>query len=156
MDYTIMATEFIDKLRNEQFEECIPLFTDKMKTALPADKLKAAWESTIAGVGDYIGVEKTETEQKDGTEIVRVYIAFSVQGVIVQLPYDKNRKISGLWFNYYQSGQSESPDLPEGLTETDIIVGEGELSLPGKLTKLVDKKSEYAVVLVHGSGPQDI
>ncbi len=158
IDYEKMASNFAEMLKNEQYDESVALFTQQMKTSIPADKLKEAWNATIAMSGEYIGIEKIETEQNDGSEVVQLYLAFSAQGVVIQMIFDKDGKISGLWFNYYASDLSASTDktLPDGLLEKDITVGDGELKLAGKLTVTTGKQSKYAVVLVHGSGPQDM
>ncbi len=158
MDYISLATDFADILRNGQYADCVTFFNDKMKEAMSAEQLKAAWDTTTAMAGKYNSVERIESEQKDGTEFVRLYLAYSVQGIIMQLPFDKEGKVIGLWFNHYESELSESSDkpLPDGLVEQDVTVGEGELALSGKLTVAAGKQAEYAVVLVHGSGPQDM
>jgi pimeloyl-ACP methyl ester carboxylesterase len=45
--------------------------------------------------------------------------------------------------------------LPSGLREKDIMVGSAPWELPGTLTLPVGKGPFPAIVLVHGSGPQD-
>ncbi len=158
LDYVKMAKDLFEKLNNGQFEDCIPLFSDKLKEAMPADKLKEAWETTVAQGSTFIEIEKTETEIKDEAEVVKLYLAYSAQGIIMQVPFDKEGRIIGLWFNYYNSEKSNSSErtMPEGIEEKDIVVGEGEIALAGKLTATKGLKSKYAVVLVHGSGPQDM
>ena len=66
----------------------------------------------------------------------------------------QDRQIAGLFYNIQQKAEQIQEELPEGIVEEIIQVG--ELNLKGLLT-LPAKASDPlpAVVLVHGSGPSD-
>lgn len=155
--YLELSNKFVDNLINEQYDSCTEMFASTMKNSLSADKLKEAWETTIKNSGEYIEIEKDEIEQKNGFEVVRLYMVFANQGVITQITFDKNNEISGLWFNYYNSEKNlDQKTLPDGLEELPITIGDGETALSGKLTKPISNKSEFAAILVHGSGSSDM
>jgi alpha-beta hydrolase superfamily lysophospholipase len=107
----------------------------------------------------------------------------SKQKLLLQLTLDSDGKVAGLFFKdgklldtpaeanaenqdsplpaVSQDGSVPTPTvsqeitIPEGIVEEDIIVGEGEWALPGTLTLPKDGSSFPAVVLVHGSGPNN-
>ncbi len=157
-----LSNGFFEMLKEGDYEGCVSTFTEQMKKALDAKKLKDAWLSTIKDCGDFVLTEKIETNKST----VVLYNAFTKKGVTVKVTFDVEKNVSGLWFNYYEA--STSFDKPEGdkgavvekpssIEETAIVVGEGtDWPLNGMLTRQNGKQSKKAVVLVHGSGGSDM
>lgn len=150
------ALTFVDHLVTSDYDSAVLDYSPEMEKALPIAKLKATWEDTIKDSGAFIAVEKTEKENKDGFQIITVYCAFENNGVSARVAYNESSEVAGLFFKYYiPSGIAL--DLPDDLEEKEIIVGENtRFPLKGKITSQKDVKSETAVILVHGSGPQDM
>jgi dienelactone hydrolase len=100
-----------------------------------------------------------------GYEIVFVTCRFESGPVDIKLIYDDERRIAGLWFvpTAESEGSAAAPaesELPEyadraAFEETDLTVGSGEWELPGTLSIPHGEGPFPAVVLVHGSGPND-
>lgn len=152
IDYTDVAKDFVEKLIKLDFDNCIKEFSAELVKALPKDKLSEVWSTTIKDCGAFSKIEKTELQKSEGLEAVTVFVAFEKKGVTTVLSYDENGKLAGIWFNYY-----ETEPIPEGITEIDVIVGEGtKWPLSGKITMQGKAQSDSAVVLVHGSGPSDM
>ncbi len=161
--YNDKAIEFTKSLTANRYDECTKEFTDKLLEALPSGKLEEAYLGVIKDIGSYVKVDKTTATQKDGADIVVVYCVFEKSGLTVQLAYDSEGKISGVYFNYYKpdsgdksSGKADSFALTQGVAQLDLVVGEGsKWELKAKLTSSATK-SDTAVLMVHGSGPMDM
>ena len=123
-------------------------FDEKMEKALPADKLKEAWESTAADAGGYEEIVSAESFMQDGYYICHITTRHEAEGILSRIVYNKDMQIAGLFFSYTQNPSAL------GEKETTVTIGteyplEGVLALPEGLEKVP------AVVLVHGSGPSD-
>lgn len=155
-EYTDAAKTFVDKLVKLDFDSCVEEFSPELIKAIPKDKLSEVWSTTVEDCGEFLKIEKVEVQNNAGLEAVTVFSTFEKKGVTTVLSYDAVGKLAGIWFNYYEPNANKQP-VPEGITEVDVIVGEGtEWPLPGKLTMQGDKQSDSAVVLVHGSGASDM
>ncbi|QMV41632.1 alpha/beta fold hydrolase [Cohnella cholangitidis] len=129
-------------------------FDDSVKQALPVEALKAGWEQTVSAAGSFVGIQSIQsnpnvTKHKE----IGVLLGFSKNNVVLSLNLNDNNKIIGLWLKPVQT----VVPLPSNLTEDEVIIGEGTAyPLPGTLTLPKDAKGPVpAVVLVHGSGPND-
>jgi len=129
-------------------------FDETMKKAVPADSLELAWEQLGAAAGEYAGIQSVQAGPGAGDrrEFAAV-LAFSKANAALTIILDANNRISGLWLKPVQQPAA----VPESLTEEEIIVGEGTAyPLPGTLTLPKNASGPLpAVVLVHGSGPND-
>ncbi|WP_239615906.1 alpha/beta fold hydrolase [Cohnella mopanensis] len=129
-------------------------FDDTIKQAVTAEALKAGWEQTASIAGQFVGIQSVQSNPNvtEHKEIV-VLLTFSQINVALTLNLNDSNKIIGLWLKPVQTAVA----LPSNLTENEVIVGEGtDYPLPGTLTLPKDAKGPLpAVILVHGSGPND-
>ncbi len=130
-------------------------FTAEMTAALPPDALQQGWETLIADYGDYVETEDVVVTPIDVYQSVELLMVFEEGGVICRVTVDGDGKVAGLGINPYIPERLET-GLPETLTEEDVTVATGRFELDGKLTMGGETPSDTAVVLVHGSGPQDM
>lgn len=135
----------------------VELFSADVAAQLPEETLVEVWEQTIEFAGEYEGTIDTTSRDADGRTAVTVTSGFSRVNVQTDLQFSDDGEIHGVWFTYADNPASlhpDPPELPEGTTEVEIAVGEHEL--PGILT-LPDSDGPNAVVLlVAGSGPQNM
>lgn len=157
VSYETKAVELTNKLVSKDYEGVVLEFDDKMKKALPATELQKTWDAALDGVGNFISIEKTEINNKNNFQTVLVYSKFENKGIVVSVTFDINAsKVAGLYINYYNPTDKEA-NLPEGLEEKEVTIGENtQFPLAGKITCQKGQKSDTAVLLVHGSGPQDM
>ena len=135
-------------------------FTPEMKAALPSGRLAAIWSSLLAKGGAHKGC---------GTNVRVVTIAdkqmvitpctFERAELDVQFAFDSAGRISGMTFRP-AAGATVPYTLPTyasaaAYVETPITVGTAEWALPATLTMPAGTTPVPAVVLVHGSGPND-
>ena len=154
------AQSFLDELDQGDFAAGFARFDDTMKDALPEDKLEDLWAQLLAQVGAYQEMTGVRTEAKDGYYAVIVTSQFANALLDVRVVFDSQGKIAGLFFTPAQEAEPQSftpPDYatPEAFAEKDVVVGSGDWALPGTLTMPKGDGPFPAVVLVHGSGPND-
>ncbi len=158
-DFTTEANTFAQNLVEAKYDLCEAALADTVKKSLPAAKIKEAWEATTKSCGSYEKIADIQTEKKDAFTIMKLFMSFADKGIITQLTFNAEGKIEGVWFNYYDKADDatgQAAGVPAGLEETAVTVGEGDYQLKGLLTKKTGATSTRAVVLVHGSGPQDM
>jgi hypothetical protein len=153
------AEEVVHQLTSGDFAAIEARFNDAMTAALPPGKLATTWSSLIAQAGAFQRVTGSGEETSGGYQIGVVTCAFERATLDVRVVFDKDAKIAGL--NMRPAAAPASPHSapsyadPASFTESDISVGTGEWKLPGTLTVPKGDGPFPALVLIHGSGPND-
>ncbi len=156
------AQAFVEQLAAAEFEAAVAQFDSAMTDALPADKLREVWVSLNTQVGRYQGQAGTRAETQSPYEIIYVVCEFGDTYLDAKVVYNRAGQIAGLFFVPSQGPDAQpqgyvAPDYADldAIQEVDVTVGEGEWALPGTLTLPAGTGPFPAVVLVHGSGPND-
>lgn len=153
------AQSFIDQLQRGDFTAAEKAFDATMLRAMPAAKLKDTWQQLLAQVGAYQGQLTNRTETAQGYRIVYVATQFEKAVLDVQVVFNAQGQISGLFFKPTQATPvaytAPAYVSPNAFIESSVTVGSGEWALPGTLTLPNGSGPFPAVVLVHGSGPND-
>ncbi len=150
------AKEFVDLMVKGEFAKAVENFDSIMSKAMPKEKLKEVWQTVIKQAGPFKKQTGTRTETLPKFEIVYVACEFEKTNLDIKVVFNREKQISGLWFAPAQKEYS-APDYVRlnAFKEKEIVVGSGEWALPGTLTLPEGKGPFPAVVLVHGSGPND-
>jgi dienelactone hydrolase len=160
-DSSISAgTQFVDLLVKEDFAGAVAQFDSTMKNALPEPKLREVWQSLQQQVGPFKKRLQARTEKNDNYDAVFVTCRFEKADLDAKVVLDAGGHVAGLFFipSKPPAGSFPPPPYakPGSFSEKDFKVGTGEWSLPGTLTLPVGLAHPApAVVLVHGSGPND-
>jgi pimeloyl-ACP methyl ester carboxylesterase len=130
------AERFIDLLGKEDFAKATERFDAAMLKALPADKLKVAWEETLGLHGAFRKRIGSRLETKEQARIIIVTCAGAKSNFEARLVFDKDAKVTGLWF---------APASPTGIEE----IWEGKLNVGNLELRLVfhffkQKDASYA------------
>ncbi len=158
-----LAKTFVDQMAKGDFAAAIGSFDSTMKSAMPEAKLKETWQQLLAQVGAFQQQTGTHTTEQLSYKIVFVTCRFEKADIDVQVSFNSQNQISGLFFNAAAGTPTTTPQAynPPAYVKTgsfhevDVTVGSGQWALPGTLT-LPDGSGPFAaVVLVHGSGPND-
>ncbi len=151
-----LASQALDHLDAGQYAQVEQLFGAQMAAAVPEDKLKSVWESLPGMVGAATGRGEAQTTEQNGATLVMIPLHFEKGEMLAKFAFDGEGKIVGF---LVQPAPTAEP-IPEvaadaPYTEQDFSVGEGERALPGTLAMPKGDGPFPAMVLVHGSGPQD-
>ena len=156
-DFTTDARAFIELLVNKKFATAVEQFDSTMKTALPEAKLEETWNAVLAQTGPFKQAGRARAEKRDAFTVVVVTCDFQNGPIDVSVVFDQQKRVAGLFFAPGKKGDYASPAYAkaDAFREKEVTVGAGEWALPATLTVPVGAGPFPAVVLVHGSGPND-
>ena len=135
-------------------------FTTQMQEALPPGRLGAMWAALQGQAGAFKNCETEPRVAKIADkEMVITACAFERATIDVQFAFDAAGRISGLVFRPAGS-PLRAYTLPpyadaSAYAESEKTIGSADWPLPGTLTLPANTRLAPAVVLVHGSGPND-
>jgi len=153
-----ISNEFLGYLSQKDFETSFTYFSYELKNALPLDDFEDTWNIITNTYGDFISVVNISYSYEDGYDIVRLNCTFD-KGYIILLRFvfDTDEKISGFWADDFKPINSYiEPDYAniESFSEYDVQVG-SEWELPATISIPNGQGTYPAIILVHGSGPND-
>lgn len=93
-----IALNLIDALNQENYQAVYDQFDDTMKKEMPVDKIKEAWRTVIRNAGLLEKTIKIRNQTESGYNFVIVTAAFSDGYLDVQVAFDLNDQIAGLYF----------------------------------------------------------
>lgn len=149
----------LNELAAGQFEAVHARFNAQVAAALPVQKLSAVWQQLTAQVGGFKSVDAVRSQAMGANQMVEMTCTFERAPLVARVVFDAEWKIAGLTFTPPPPPASAwtPPDYvnPSAFVERDVTVGGPEFPLPGTLSVPVGRGPFPAVVLVHGSGPND-
>jgi hypothetical protein len=156
------ARRFFSLLTEGKLAEGHTLFNPIMKAALPLPALEEAWRKTQAQAGPFQKLLGERALTVQGSRVFDFTCAFAKHPLDVRVSVDRDARVEGLFFRPASGKLPGAADGPpyarrSALVEEEVTVGGGELTLPGTLALPRQRHAGAlpAVVLVHGSGPQD-
>jgi hypothetical protein len=157
-DITSIANNFVDLLSKQDYSNASKRFDTTMKAVLPTEKFEEMWKSIIGQVGNFKKQIATRTEKSGPYDIVFVTCEFEKANLDIKIVFNNAKEIAGLFFAPAQSVfEYKAPGYvkQDSFKEKEVVVGSGEWAVHGTLTIPVGKTPFPAVILVHGSGPND-
>ncbi|MEA2053264.1 MAG: alpha/beta fold hydrolase [Euryarchaeota archaeon] len=151
-----IAKTFVNLLNEGEFEKAHELFNKDVAEAFPVDKLNATWNDLIDQYGVCTGIVNISSTEEKGYEIVCVTCNVSNAFLEARIVFDNDEKIAGLNFRPIYPYHPPAYTDPDSFTEIECTVGTGNWKLPGALTIPKGEGPFRAVVLVAGSGPEDM
>jgi dienelactone hydrolase len=154
------AQAILASIAAKDFTQVEDQFTAAMKAALPPGRLAAAWTALLNQAGAYKSCARDARVRKIADkEMVITPCEFERATIDVQFAFDSAGRISGLVFrpsvNETVAYTLPSYANPSSYGEQAMTIGSGEWALPATLTLPAGTRPRPAVVLVHGSGPND-
>jgi len=158
-----LAQQLVTWFVQGDYEAVVQSLDDSLRQQLSAEKLQATSQSLIASVGRFKEQVGAHTFQIPSAELVIVTCAFSNANLDVNVAFNEQDKIVGLTVTQVGAVEQQYTtvfDPPpyanqDAFTEREVQVGQGEWVLPGILSIPVGDGPFAAIILVHGSGPQD-
>ena len=157
-----LGVEAVNDLVARHFSKVEAQFDERMQSALPVERLSAVWDSLIEKAGPFERILGTHVDEQAGMSVVLVTCKFKDDTFDLQLTLDSQDRIAGMRMlpgSIAPDGKQgwSAPDYakPNTFHEVDVTVQAGDWKMPGTLTLPNGKGPFPAVVLVHGSGPED-
>ncbi len=161
-DPAAVATELIDRLAKGDFQAATSNFANVMRNMAPPEKLSEIWTSLQAQMGPYERRTGVRTQKQDAYEMVLVTTEFQRDTVDFKVLVDSEGMIAGFFIAGVKPRPGTGPEYTppayvhkDAFQEREVTVGTGEWALPGTLSMPVGAGPFPALVLVHGSGPND-
>ncbi|WP_374607217.1 alpha/beta fold hydrolase [Thermomonas sp.] len=159
VDGKAIAIRALDHMDAGEYAQVEAMFDADMAKAVPADKLKAVWESLPAQVGKATGRGDAQTMEQAGSTLVQVPLHFEKAELMAKFAIEGGGKIVGFMIQPAQAAAApaSAPPVAEdaSFSEREVMVGGDDRALPATLALPKGDGSFPAVVLVHGSGPHD-
>ncbi len=158
------AQAFVSLVAEGSYPAAEATFDATMQQAIPVDKLRQTWEGLVQQYGQFkeqLSATGSQVQQ-NGVQYQTVVVtcAFEKATLDIHVTYGPDGKVAGLQVTPAKgAGPTPTFDPPKvdtsTFTEKQVTVGSGEWALPGTLTIPNGNGPFPAIVLVHGSGPND-
>lgn len=152
------ATKFLQSAKNGDWESAHSRLGVNLQS-LPKESLQVIWNSLTSPYGGIKGNSLKESKN-NGVHTKVTYTITAENGTYdLHLNLDKQGKIDDFSTSAsYPTGYFLNPNYnnPNHYSEKQVVIGEGKFSLPGVLTVPKGEGPFPVVVLVHGSGPNDM
>ena len=151
------AKRIIDLLQQGKFDDVAKEFNAQVAAAMSAQQLSTVWAGLHAQAGDLKSILDQQVVSQAGNMVVISGCEFEKTSLNVVLAFDGEKKIAGLRLmpRTAVADQASVPPPSAHFREVAVTVGAGEWKLPATLTMPLEGSKVAAVVLVHGSGPND-
>lgn len=152
------ALLMLQNIREGHYTEARKDFDKQMQERFSEQQMEQVWNQIEAQAGKYVSTGTIKSSPKSGMTEIIIVLSFERSKLDAKIYCDSEKKIAGFFlaphteeFNY------ELPvyAIPDNYEERDIIIGDG-VDLKGKLTVPKGFGPFPCVVLVHGSGPNDM
>jgi dienelactone hydrolase len=130
-------------------------FSDTMRQAVPTAALRQVWESLPQQAGARTGQGEPSVHPEGVNTRVDIPLQYAKAALVLKVAIDAQGRVVGLLVQPAPPPAAAAPDPQAGFIERELAVGEGARALPGTLALPKGDGPFPAVVLVHGSGPQD-
>lgn len=155
-DVTVAGQGFVELLAKGDYAKAAAMFDSTMMSVMPETKLKETWETVVAQVGALRSVAGVRTQKYQAYDIVLVTCQCERKTFETRVVFDAAGRIAGMFFAEATSEYKPPLYVNRGsFKEQEVIVGSGEWSLHGTLSVPNEDGPVAALVLVHGSGPND-
>lgn len=150
------AEALVRHLEAGRWSEAAAMMTPEVATQLDSARLSAVWAQIVSGAGELRTLSPRSEVEEDTLRVVELDAAFERAELVVRMVLTPAELVTGLWFLPPPPRESAVPYADRSrFEEEEIRVGEEPWVLPGTLSMPVGTEVVPAVVLVHGSGPND-
>jgi dienelactone hydrolase len=150
------ARRFVGLLAAHDFQTAATLFDEQMKAALSPDRLAKIWADLEQDRGTFKTVTHVKLQHRGAMTAAIVELQLARGRHRARVVFDARRRVTGLWFKPVPPSWEPPPYARAArFREEDVTVGSGEWATPGTLSVPSGKGPFPALILVHGSGPND-
>lgn len=156
--YLALTEQFLAALFEQDYSGCMAMFAENLTNTMDKAELQEEWETLRLSYGDAVTMDRYEAYRINGEGTILAYVTHTHGGSTVQLTFDADNGVAGLWFGMREDAPDYAVAVPEGVEEREILLGEGtQYELRAILTYPAGEETSAhpAVVLVHDSGAYD-
>ncbi|MGZ0119550.1 alpha/beta hydrolase [Stenotrophomonas rhizophila] len=146
-----VAARLLDHIEAKRIAEAEAMFTPQLAQAVPAESLRTLWSS----LGALESRGQPVTSSHEDMQLVLMPLQFSNGRFVAQVVVDKQEKIAGLMLQPAAPERAAPPPVDASYHDIDFVVPQARGALPGTLSLPNGEGPFPAILLVHGSGPQD-
>jgi dienelactone hydrolase len=150
---------YLDMLLAGKYAELYQAFTPVMQQSVSEDTLRTKVGPTLQNFGKVQSIGDPKVQLVGGSKLILIPIQFEKEAINFRITIDTDGKVAGLFFQPAAQAATkyERPSYsnPASFEERAVTFGLPDWQLPGTLTVPKGAGSFPAVVLVHGSGPND-
>lgn len=157
-EYLKLAHNFLQALLDGDYQKATRDFDETMLRLSGPEKLAVFWPQVLQQYGELRQVERTWRETHQPYEFVYTTCRFEKGSLDLRVVFSGDKKISGFQLlPSYSPAEYRLPDyvFPDLFAELEVSFGSRDWELPGSLAVPVGKGPFPALILVHGSGPND-
>lgn len=156
VDRVALAKQITKDLVAEDFAAIAVHFNERMRQALPQKRLKGVWKNLGVKWGGYRHMIGVRQKKLDVYNVVFVETQFERSLIDIKIVFDPQDHVGGLFFLHGRANY-KTPDYVDEkkLYEVSVEVGQEPWKLKGTFTRPSGTAEVPAVLLVHGSGPND-
>ncbi len=150
------SNNFSTQLISENYQEAVALFDEELVTQISSLKLKEIWEQIQQQFGLYKGKDSIRVSKTGNSTLTIQPLQFEKTILDLKLGFSADEEIASLFFAPHEE-TTLNLVTNERFSETEITVqAKNDLPLKGILTLPVGNTNAPCVVLVHGSGANDM
>jgi dienelactone hydrolase len=153
-----VADSLFGALRSGDYDAAFRLFDARMKAAVPLEKLRTLWEEQTGRIGALRSWERIAGDPSRGYEVRLATLRFDRGEMKAMVAVDPlEGSVAGFFLRPAAQPAAGHPAYADTTRfhTVDVTVGSDPYPLPGSLALPAGTGPFPAVVLVHGSGPQD-
>lgn len=157
-DTATLGTYFVHLLLTGQYENARSMMNEHLQSLLPSELMPVLFNINASPYGALVNLADIRQEQNDvHHNAILQYITSLELPLELKVRFDQDGKVDDFFIGSANAGAYQKPsyDDPALYTEEEVVIGEGKTALPGTLTLPKGDGPFPAVVLVHGSGPND-
>lgn len=149
------AEAIVDALARADYAAVVQTYDAAMRAALPEAKLRATWEAVAGQAGRFQERIRVQAGRQKAYDVVVVTCRMEKSAIDVRVVLNAKSELAGLFFAPARADAPAAP--PAEVREETLTVGAAGWPLPATLTlpARAERTPVPAVVLVHGSGPND-
>ena len=153
-----IADALFTALQRQDYAAAFGMFDEKMKLAVPLEKLKAIWNQQLTMLGNFQSWEGHPGTPVQGFDLTLASLTFEggqLRAAVYSDP--SSRLVTGFYLKPAGVPGAPAPAYVDTtkFRSVQVTVGSSPFVLGGTLTVPTGRGPFPAVVLVHGSGPQD-
>ncbi|WP_231425671.1 MULTISPECIES: alpha/beta fold hydrolase [Pedobacter] len=155
----VQANQFFNSFISGDMAKAYPYFDKEFQSKVSIEKIKSLQEQFLTSYGSFNSIIKASTYTQKNINYVLLTVAFDRAKPVFALTLNDQNKIAGLFItaeNYIIKYTDPLYVKKDSYIEENIFIETGDFKLPGLLTKPKVGANYPVVVLIHGSGPQNM